>query len=91
LVFQVEFYEIAKKLAGQPGWELLNYTFEYKGVATMPVASAIVLIAFSPRVPPYRPPLLLLSAPLLYTFSPCAAVRHYYPPLFSSLPFLPEG
>ena len=33
----MEFYEIAKKLSGQPGWALLEFLFEYKGVALMPV------------------------------------------------------
>jgi hypothetical protein len=36
---QVEFYEIAKKLSGQAGWRLLDFLFEYKGVAKMPVAN----------------------------------------------------
>ena len=36
---QVEFYEIAKQLSTQPGWDLLGYLLEYKGVAKMPVAT----------------------------------------------------
>ena len=35
---EVKFYEAAKKLSGQPGWEMLDFMIEYKGVATMPVA-----------------------------------------------------
>ena len=37
---EVEFYEVALKRKGLPGWKLMDYLIEYKGVAKMACVSA---------------------------------------------------